>query len=60
MLELSLREALRLKHKYIGTEHILLGMIREGRGLAALIMTEAGIDLDDLRRRTEQAIAARA
>nr|WP_308440884.1 Clp protease N-terminal domain-containing protein [Catellatospora chokoriensis] len=60
MLELSLREALRLKHKHIGTEHILLGMIREGRGLAALIMTEAGIDLDDLRRRTEQAIAARA
>ncbi|GAB4054098.1 Clp protease N-terminal domain-containing protein [Catellatospora paridis] len=59
VLELSLREALRLKHKYIGTEHILLGMIREGKGLAALIMTEAGIDLDDLRRRTEQAIAAR-
>ncbi|MFD0591169.1 Clp protease N-terminal domain-containing protein [Catellatospora coxensis] len=58
MLELSLREALRLKHRHIGTEHILLGLIREGKGLAALIITEAGVDLDDLRRRTESAIAA--
>jgi ATP-dependent Clp protease ATP-binding subunit ClpA len=50
VLELSLREALRLKHRHIGTEHILLGIIREGEGLAALILTGAGIDLGDLRR----------
>jgi ATP-dependent Clp protease ATP-binding subunit ClpA len=53
VLELSLREALRLKHKYIGTEHILLGLIREGDGLAAKIITESGVDLADLRRATE-------
>ena len=40
VLELSLREALRLKHNYIGTEHILLGLIREGEGLGALVLTE--------------------
>jgi|GEM_PF-891153 len=39
-LELSLREALALKHKYIGTEHILLGLIREGEGVAVQIMRE--------------------
>lgn len=55
VLELSLREALRLKHGYIGTEHILLGLIREGQGLAARILTDHGIDLKDLRTRTEQA-----
>jgi ATP-dependent Clp protease ATP-binding subunit ClpA len=53
VLELSLREALRLKHNFIGTEHILLGLIREGDGLAAKILTEAGVDLADLRRATE-------
>jgi ATP-dependent Clp protease ATP-binding subunit ClpA len=53
VLELSLREALRLKHNYVGTEHILLGLIREGDGLAAKILTEAGLDLAGLRRVTE-------
>jgi ATP-dependent Clp protease ATP-binding subunit ClpA len=53
VLELSLREALRLKHNYVGTEHILLGLIREGEGLAAKILTESGVDLADLRRATE-------
>jgi ATP-dependent Clp protease ATP-binding subunit ClpA len=53
VLELSLREALRLKHNHIGTEHILLGLIREGEGLAAKILTESGVDLADLRRATE-------
>lgn len=60
VLELSLREALRLKHRYIGSEHILLGLIREGKGLAARILTDNGIDLADLRTRTEQAIATDA
>lgn len=51
VLELSLREALALKHNYIGTEHILLGLIRDGKGLAARILADAGVDLSDLRRR---------
>jgi ATP-dependent Clp protease ATP-binding subunit ClpA len=50
VLELSLREALHLKHKHIGTEHILLGLIREGEGLAAMVLTGAGLRLEDLRR----------
>ena len=58
VLELALREALRLKHNYIGTEHILLGLIREGRGLAALVLTEAGIDSEDLRDRVLNALRA--
>ena len=56
VLELSLREALRLRHSYIGTEHLLLGLIREGEGLAALVLTEPGIGLTDLRRRVEVAV----
>ncbi|KXK59882.1 Clp protease [Micromonospora rosaria] len=59
-LELSLREAIRLRHRHIGTEHILLGLLREGDGLAALVLTEAGVDLDDLRRRVETALRAAA
>ncbi|SCF21345.1 Clp amino terminal domain-containing protein, pathogenicity island component [Micromonospora haikouensis] len=59
-LELSLREALRLRHRHIGTEHILLGMLREGGGPAALVLAEAGLDLDDLRRRVELALRAAA
>jgi ATP-dependent Clp protease ATP-binding subunit ClpA len=50
VLELSLREALRLKHKHIGPEHILLGLLREGEGLAAMVLSDAGVSLDDLRR----------
>ena len=51
VLELSLREALQLRHNYIGTEHILLGLIREGDGPAAQALADAGVDLPDLRRR---------
>ena len=53
VLELSLREALQLGHNYIGTEHILLGLIREGEGLAAKIMVDRGVRLPDLREQTE-------
>jgi hypothetical protein len=56
VLELALREALVLKHNYIGTEHILLGLLREGNGLAARVLVEQGFDLDDLRRRTLAAV----
>jgi ATP-dependent Clp protease ATP-binding subunit ClpA len=53
VLELSLREALRLKHRSIGTEHVLLGLIREGEGLAALVLTRRKVDLAELRRAVE-------
>jgi ATP-dependent Clp protease ATP-binding subunit ClpA len=56
VLELSLREALRLKHGGIGTEHMLLGLVREGEGLAAKIITDSGVDLADLREATLAAL----
>jgi ATP-dependent Clp protease ATP-binding subunit ClpA len=49
ILELALREALQLQHNYIGTEHILLGLVREGEGVGALIIKAHGADLDALR-----------
>ena len=49
VLELSLREALQLGHNYIGTEHILLGIIREGEGVAAKVLVKLGVDLERLR-----------
>jgi ATP-dependent Clp protease ATP-binding subunit ClpA len=60
VLELSLREAVRLGHRYIGSEHILLGLLREGEGLAALILTEAGVDFVDLRQKIETSLRAAA
>jgi ATP-dependent Clp protease ATP-binding subunit ClpA len=49
VLELSLREAVRLKQKFIAPEHIMLGLLREGNGLAALILADHQVDLDRLR-----------
>jgi ATP-dependent Clp protease ATP-binding subunit ClpC len=49
VLELSLRESLQLGHNYIGTEHILLGLIREGDGVAVQILVKLGVDLNRLR-----------
>jgi ATP-dependent Clp protease ATP-binding subunit ClpA len=49
-LELSLREALQIGHNYIGTEHILLGLIREGEGPAAQVLASLGADLDTVRQ----------
>jgi ATP-dependent Clp protease ATP-binding subunit ClpA len=49
VLELSLREAMRLKHNFIAPEHIMLGLMREGRGLAAQILAEAGVDTAKVR-----------
>jgi ATP-dependent Clp protease ATP-binding subunit ClpA len=60
VLELSLRETLRLKHKEIAAEHILLGLLRENRGLAAKILAEAEVDVADLRRRVEAALRTAA
>ncbi len=50
VLELSLREALQLGHNYIGTEHILLGLLREGDGVAAQVLAKLGADLDRVRQ----------
>ena len=44
-------EARALKHNYIGTEHILLGLVREGEGLAAMVLTKLGADLEAVRAR---------
>jgi ATP-dependent Clp protease ATP-binding subunit ClpA len=51
VLELGLREALSLGHDFIGTEHLLLGLIREGEGLGTLILVQSGVELEALRRR---------
>ena len=53
VMELSLREALRLKHNYIGTEHLLLGLIREGLGVACQIMVKLGVDIPTLQEAVE-------
>jgi ATP-dependent Clp protease ATP-binding subunit ClpC len=50
VLELSLREALQLGHNYIGTEHILLGLVREGEGVAAQVLVRLGADLSRVRQ----------
>jgi ATP-dependent Clp protease ATP-binding subunit ClpC len=50
VLELSLREALQLDHSYIGTEHILLGLMREGGGVAAQVLVRSGVDLNMARQ----------
>jgi ATP-dependent Clp protease ATP-binding subunit ClpC len=54
VLELSLREALQLGHNYIGTEHILLGLIREGEGVAAQVLVKLGADLGRVRQQVIQ------
>ncbi|GAA4847586.1 ATP-dependent Clp protease ATP-binding subunit [Algivirga pacifica] len=55
VISLSREEALRLGHDYIGTEHLLLGMIREGEGIAISLLKKLGVDLGNLRQAIEQA-----
>ncbi|MHB8513083.1 MAG: ATP-dependent Clp protease ATP-binding subunit [Actinomycetota bacterium] len=57
VLELSLREALQLGHNYIGTEHILLGLIREGEGVAAQVLVKLGADLNKVRQQVIQLLS---
>jgi len=57
VLELSLREALQLGHNYIGTEHILLGLIREGEGVAAQVLQKLGADLNRVRQTVIQLLS---
>nr|WP_285904630.1 Clp protease N-terminal domain-containing protein [Actinoplanes hotanensis] len=58
VLELSLREAIRLRQKFIAPEHIMLGLLREGQGLAMLIMADRGIDVDRVRTDMERSVSA--
>lgn len=54
VLELSLREALQFGHRYIGSEHILLGLLGEGQGVAAQALTRLGADLDGMRQQVDR------
>jgi ATP-dependent Clp protease ATP-binding subunit ClpC len=58
VLELSLREALQLGHNYIGTEHILLGLIREGEGVAAQVLVKLGADQARVRQQVIQLLSS--
>jgi hypothetical protein len=60
VLELSLREALELRHNYIGTEHILLGLIREGQGVAAQVLVNLGAGLERVRQVVVQLLSSYA
>jgi len=60
VLELSLREALQLGHNYIGTEHILLGLIREGEGVAAQVLQQLGAELQKVRQTVIQLLSGPA
>jgi ATP-dependent Clp protease ATP-binding subunit ClpC len=57
VLELSLREALQLGHNYIGTEHLLLGLVREGEGVAAQVLVSLGADLPRVRQQVIQLLS---
>src|SRR5665213_2109923 len=52
VLELAMAEARELNHSYVGTEHLLLGLLREEKGIAAQVLTDAGINLDEARKET--------
>jgi ATP-dependent Clp protease ATP-binding subunit ClpA len=60
VLELSLREALQLGHNYMGTEHILLGLIREGEGVAAQVLVKLGADFSLVRQQVIQLLSGSA
>lgn len=57
VLELSLREALDLKHHYIGTEHLLLGILSEGEGVGAQVLVQLGAELPDVRARVLEVLS---
>lgn len=56
VLAMAREEGARLRHEYIGTEHILLGLIREGEGVAATVLQNLSIELDDLEQKIEQVV----
>ncbi len=56
VLQMAREEAARLHHNYVGTEHMLLGLIREGEGVAAAVLTNLGVDLDEVQLRIEETV----
>ncbi len=56
VLQMAREEAARLHHEYVGTEHILLGLIREGEGVAAAVLTNLSVDLDDIQEKIEETV----
>jgi ATP-dependent Clp protease ATP-binding subunit ClpC len=57
VMQLAQEEAQRLQHNYIGTEHLLLGLVREGKGVAAKTLTSLGVDLEKVRKAVEDIIS---
>jgi len=56
VLAMAREEAIRLQHDYVGTEHILLGLIREGEGVAAAVLTNLSVDLEQIHERVEESV----
>jgi ATP-dependent Clp protease ATP-binding subunit ClpC len=56
VLQMAREEAARLHHEYVGTEHILLGLIREGEGVAAAVLTNLGVDLEEIQQKIEETV----
>ena len=56
VLQLARQEAARLRHEYVGTEHILLGIIREGEGVAAAVLTNLNVDLEEISEKIEETV----
>src|SRR5467141_936987 len=56
VLQMAREEAARLHHEYVGTEHILLGLIREGEGVAAAVLTNLNVDLEVIQQKIEETV----
>src|SRR5678809_1177467 len=56
VLAMAREEAARLHHEYVGTEHILLGLIREGEGVAAAVLQNLSVDLDEIQQKIEDTV----
>ena len=59
VLALARKEADRFNHNYVGTEHLLLGLIKLGQGVAVNVLTKLGVDLDSVRMQVEQLVGSR-
>lgn len=56
VLQMAREEAARLHHEYVGTEHLLLGLIREGEGVAAAVLTNLGVELEEIQQKIEETV----